>query len=418
MEIKRNILFFPDKEEGKDEAKIRMRIRWSKNVVNFNVGYKIDPDKWLKDAQRCKRNTTNSKMENSSLINSKIQRFHDITEDIFKGFEVKETIPSVQEFRNEFNKMQGKSKVSAKTQSFFTFFDDFTAEEGKLNNWKDATYKKFKTIRSHLEDFKPDLKFDFLNEVGMSELVYYLRDKKDYRDSTIEKFMRFLKWYLKWSVKKGYNSTLDFEHYKLKLKKTNKTIVYLHWDELMLLYNYKFSKEKKHLEQVRDVFCFCCFTSLRYSDVENLRKSDIYANHIEITTIKTSDALKIDLNNYSRALIEKYAKHNDSENHAFPVLSNQKMNDRLKEIFRLCELNRTISETYFKGNVRFDNVVQLSDVISTHAGRRTFISNALILGVPPHTVMQWTGHSDYSAMKPYIAVADKDRAKAMEVFNK
>jgi len=32
---------------------------------------------------------------------------------------------------------------------------------------------------------------------------------------------------------------------------------------------------KKYLEQVRDVFCFTCFTGLSYSDVYNLKKSDI-----------------------------------------------------------------------------------------------------------------------------------------------
>ena len=94
------------------------------------------------------------------------------------------------------------------------------------------------------------------------------------------------------------------------------------------------------------------------------------------------------------------------------------MNDRLKDLAKLCGLDRLISQTYFKGNERFDEVNKLYDLISTHVARKTFISNAIIMGIPPQTVMQWTGHSDYSAMKPYIAIADKDRAKAMEMFNR
>lgn len=39
------------------------------------------------------------------------------------------------------------------------------------------------------------------------------------------------------------------------------------------------------------------------------------------------------------------------------------------------------------------------------------------MGIAPHIVMKWTGHSDYSAMKPYIDVADSVRMNAMKNFN-
>ncbi len=32
--------------------------------------------------------------------------------------------------------------------------------------------------------------------------------------------------------------------------------------------------------------------------------------------------------------------------------------------------------------------------------------------------MKWTGHSDYKAMLPYIAIADKIRKENMTLFNK
>ena len=51
------------------------------------------------------------------------------------------------------------------------------------------------------------------------------------------------------------------------------------------------------------------------------------------------------------------------------------------------------------------------------AGRRTFICFALSSGIPPQVVMKWTGHSDYQAMKPYIAIAEKTKADAMKLFD-
>ena len=93
------------------------------------------------------------------------------------------------------------------------------------------------------------------------------------------------------------------------------------------------------------------------------------------------------------------------------------MNDYLKELAELAEINELIRETYYKGNERIDEVIPKYALLGTHAGRRTFICNALSLGIPANVVMKWTGHSDYKAMKPYIDIADDIKANAMSKFN-
>ena len=91
--------------------------------------------------------------------------------------------------------------------------------------------------------------------------------------------------------------------------------------------------------------------------------------------------------------------------------------DYLKELGELAEINEPVRETYYKGNERIDEVTPKYALLSTHAGRRTFICNALALGIPAQVVMKWTGHSDYKAMKPYIDIADDIKANAMNKFN-
>ena len=53
----------------------------------------------------------------------------------------------------------------------------------------------------------------------------------------------------------------------------------------------------------------------------------------------------------------------------------------------------------------------------THTGHRTFIVTTLSLGIPPNVVMKWTGHSDYSSMKPYIDIVDEIKASSMTKLN-
>ena len=83
----------------------------------------------------------------------------------------------------------------------------------------------------------------------------------------------------------------------------------------------------------------------------------------------------------------------------------------------LAEIDEPITQTYYMGKKRIDEVLPKYSLLGTHCGRRTFICNALSLGIPPQVVMKWTGHSDYSAMKPYIDIADEIKATAMEKFD-
>ena len=106
-------------------------------------------------------------------------------------------------------------------------------------------------------------------------------------------------------------------------------------------------------------------------------------------------------------LVETY--HRKVEKRCWPSL--------LKELGELAEINEPVRETYYKGNERIDEITPKYALLSTHAGRRTFICNALALGIPAQVVMKWTGHSDYKAMKPYIDIADDIRANAMNKFN-
>lgn len=446
VQIKHNILFFPDKEgsaaEGyKPDAKLRIRIRWNKtNILNFNVGYRVDLAKWNSDTQRCVTGTTHGKNKTPAKeINSEIQYLEDIIESIFTTYELKNTSPTADEFRAEYHKTtnSGKDKKTDSSKTFFNYFDEFILKESQVNSWKYATLQKFSTVKSHLHEYDSKLTFDKLTKDGLNNYIIFLRDKKNLRNSSILKQIGFLKWFLKWSTGEGYNSNLAFTNFFPKLDTVDKKVIFLNWEELMHVYSFDFSKAKKKitidnkdtfidlpeesinsLEKVRDAFCFMCFTGLRYSDAANLRKSDISDTQISITTVKTSDALTIDLNKYSKAILNKYSKHNYPGNKALPVISNQKFNYHLKDMGEICGLDETITTTFYKGSKRIDEVYPKYELLTSHAGRRTFICNALALGIAPQVVMKFTGHASYSSMKPYIDIADTEKKNAMDLFNK
>ena len=134
--------------------------------------------------------------------------------------------------------------------------------------------------------------------------------------------------------------------------------------------------------------------------------------------MKTADTLKIELNKYASSILKKYKRQSFPRERVLPVLSNQRMNEYLKEMAEIIGLNSPETVTYYKGNERIDEVYPKWQLIGTHTGRRTFICNALMLGIAPQIVMKWTGHSDYKAMKPYIDIVDSIKASEMTKLDK
>ncbi len=147
-----------------------------------------------------------------------------------------------------------------------------------------------------------------------------------------------------------------------------------------------------------------------------LKRTDISGDYIYITTQKTNDRLPINLNSFAKEILDKYKDCRFPGGTALPVISNQKMNEYLKEVCELCEFNDPITRVCFRAGQREEETQPKYELIGTHAGRRTFICFALASGIPPQVVMKWTGHSDYKAMKPYIDIAEKVKAEQMAIF--
>ena len=426
MNIKRNIIFTLEsrKKDGVlivENVPIRMRVNFASKRIEFTTGYRIDAAKWDTDKQRVRNGCTNKLKQSASEINASLLGYYTEVQEIFKKFEVEEIMPTPEQIKEAFNALhkpiEEVNPRKSTPNAFYKVFDEFVRDCGRQNDWTDSTYEKFAAVKNHLMNFRDGLTFDFFDEKGLNDYVTYLRDVKEMRNSTIGKQLSFLKWFLRWAFKKGLHQNNAYDSYKPKLKSTQKKIIFLTWEELNKLREFEIPAAKQALDRVRDVFLFQCFTGLRYSDVFNLRKSDIKGDHIEVTTVKTSDSLIIELNKHSKAILDKYKDVAFEDDKVLPVITNQKMNDYLKELAELAGIDEPVRQTYYRGNERIDEVTPKYALLGTHAGRRTFICNALALGIPPQVVMKWTGHSDYKAMKPYIDIADDIKANAMSKFN-
>jgi integrase len=186
----------------------------------------------------------------------------------------------------------------------------------------------------------------------------------------------------------------------------------------MDFYNFKFADDEKNFDLVRDMFCFMAFTSLRYSDLENLKKANVFDDHIEVCTKKTHDKLSIPLTIHAKEIINKYKDEDYKNGKMFRVYANQKINELLKEAAKKVGLDREVVLIHYQGNTRIEEVKKFYEIIGCHDARRTFVCCSLAFGIPPTVVMSCTGHSTYNAMKPYIEVANETQRLELAKWDK
>ena len=191
------------------------------------------------------------------------------------------------------------------SHNFFPSFDEFI-NAGKLFK-AERTIKSYITALNFFKGFENQtsysLRFDTITDKFFSEFQEYCFLTKETKNNYFARLITTLKTFMKWSLEKEYHNNPAF--LKFKAPEEEIEVIYLTLDELMSLYNFNF--DSKRLEHVRDVYCFGCFTGLRFSDIKNLRSSNILENELKLNIQKTKTIdHRIPLNMYSKAILRKY----------------------------------------------------------------------------------------------------------------
>ncbi len=407
------------KEKHLEAYPIRLRVTYLGARKDLRLGYSIEPDHWDEQACRVKGYSVNKFGQPAKLINRALEESISVIEKIFTEFDtLNQRYPTIEELTKEYYSRTGRIEEE-KSLDIEDLINLFIKSESAKNNWAQATSRKFQSFRNHWKQYG---KVKYINDLTESDLLGFVLyfEKKRQLNGSVAKQLSLMRWFLRWCNKHGYYSGNLHETFHPRLKGTDgnhKEIVYLDWHELMTLYTFNFASNEKYLERVRDVFCFCCFTGLRYSDVENLKKSDLRTNSIRVVTTKTSDGIFIELNKYSREILARYKTELATEDRVLPVISNQKMNRYLKIACERAGIDQPVRIVYFIGNRRIEEVVPKHKLISTHAGRRTFVVSALTLGIHESVIMEWTGHNDFDALKPYKKIVNDLKVQEMKKFD-
>ena len=173
--------------------------------------------------------------------------------------------------------------------------------------------------------------------------------------------------------------------------------LYLFKEEVLRLETKYSGFMTKDLKNVLQYFLFSCYTGLRYSDVKNLRFSNIEydTDHpcIKFKQKKTSELVIMPLGKKAQKYIPAIGLPNQP---VFNVYCNQVTNRLLKDIMTLTGINKNIS---------------------FHCARHTFAAFALELSRDIATVSNLLGHMKISTTQIYAKVLEVSKRNVIGLMD-
>lgn len=317
--------------------------------------------------------------KNASVLNRKITAL--LSE--LQSIEQKLSFQNRFSLDNLANEYKGSGKDTSK-------FLDFAAKvlNGKKNEIENSTYRSIKCSINNFKIFKDNLYLSEINITTIKDYHYYL--KSNFAQNTVVKRLSHLKDILKEAENQCLIEKTPFVRFKIGTyeKKQNP----LTDMELQRIEKTVFSMEQKHLEVIKDMFLFACYTGLSFIDVIQLSKNQILetsdCNVLEVKRQKTKELSVIPLNIFygkPQRIIDKYLQP-EKEN-IFPKLVNQYVNRQLKVIAQIANFQR------------FN--------LSFRTSRATCATCLLNLGLSMDSVAKVIGHSTTKYTKDYAKLANK-----------
>lgn len=387
-------------------------VRFSNTRINVGTGHKVIPSHWNTKTSRVK-NVVDATEKDAT--NNFLDGLEDAVKSIVSDLKSKRalTVEAARERIDAYLKPEVKPAVN-NDGSFLAFIDHFietapqrvNIESGKHINPR--TIQKYNTtvrvLREFATTYKGRLDFEAINLEFYDAFTAYLTKKEGLAVNTVGKYVQALKVFLNEATAKGINTNLDYKSSRFKVLKEDADSIYLTEPELQRLYNFDLSKQPR-LERVRDLFLVGCYTGLRFSDFTAIRPEHIKDGLIRMEQHKTMGKVVVPCHPIVTALLDKYSGHLPQS------ISNQKMNDYLKEVCQLAGMTSHEGKGITKGGVRIIRSLEKWQMVTTHTARRSFATNMYLLGVPAITIMRITGHRTEKAFMRYIKLDEEQHAK-------
>ncbi len=244
-------------------------------------------------------------------------------------------------------------------------------------------------------------------------------------DNHIVNLQKKLKRFFLWLNKEGYSTNRPFDGVEIKAEKYGTPII-LTLEERNKIADFDLSS-KPHLERQRDVFIFQCLIGCRVGDLLKMTPDNVVNGQIEYIPRKTKDnkpvTAEVPLNDRATAILEKYGnvdlspyKSKVNSNPLLPFISAQKYNEAIKEVFKICGIDRMV--TVLDPVSGEQTQKPFYEIASSHLARRTFVGLLYNQIQDPNLISSMSGHVEGSReFARYRKIEREAKKKAVDLIN-
>lgn len=295
----------------------------------------------------------------------------------------------------------GKGEKKYSVIELHEYFNEQHVKKLVGKDYAEGTYGRYKASFDHIKSFikyryrKDDILLNDLSYAFATDYEFYLKTVRNCAHNTTIKYIKNFKAVLNYAVDREWIAFNPISRYKGKLERVTKE--FLTELELDAISSKTFTN--KRIEEVRDVFVFCCYTGLAYSDVAKITNENVVTGldgrkQLNLRRTKTDTVVRVPIIEPAAKILEKYKNHPLCLNTGklLPVKSNQKQNAYLKEIADQSGCNKNLT---------------------THIARHTFATLMLTLGASMESVSSMLGHTDIKTTQIYGKIVAEKVNKEM-----
>lgn len=310
--------------------------------------------------------------------------------------------------------------MRAKHDKSFTLDVD-TITKSTINDFFDYFKNEFKYVEKHSKLFKKLLS-DYPSEITTKHKTAKISERGD---NHIVNLQKKLKRFFLWLNKEGYTTNRPFDGVEIKAEKYGTPII-LTLEERNKIADFDLSSNP-HLERQRDVFIFQCLIGCRVSDLLKMTPDNVVDGQIQYIPRKTIDnkpvTAEVPLNDRAAAILEKYRsvdlssyKSKVNSNPLLPFISSQKYNEAIKEVFKMCGIDRM---AIVLDPVSGEQVQRpFYEIASSHLARRTFVGLLYNQVQDPNLISSMSGHVEGSReFARYRKIEREAKKKAVDLIN-
>lgn len=280
--------------------------------------------------------------------------------------------------------------------------EDYEKQVGKIKSLR--SYWKYCIVYKHLEEFikqrykVSDIALKELAPAFITDFELFLRTEKNHCNNTVWSYMMPFRSIIFMAINNGWLQRDPFYAYSITKEETKRG--FLSKEEINLLIKGTFKKPSYTL--IRDLFIFCTFTGLSWTDMANLTKENLqtsFDGHLWIKTNrqKTGTESNIRLLDVAKHIIEKYDGMTD-DNKLLPVPCYVNCKNSIKVIAKKCGIEKNVT---------------------WHMSRHTYATTVCLSNdVPIETLSKMLGHRSIRTTQIYAKITAEKVSRDMEKLSK